>query len=140
MAPEKRSYSCPGWTELDGCSIGRCRCWRARIEWRPTRCAIRRRRWTSSSPILATVIDAVAPDTRRATIVGESFGGALALSFALARPEQVNRLVVLNSFPHFTPQIRLHLARLGAEGTAVGRDEPRAPAHRIAAALASHPS
>ena len=53
-----------------------------------------------------------APDTRRATVVGESFGGALALSFALARPEQVNGLVVLNSFPHFTPQIRLHLARL----------------------------
>jgi pimeloyl-ACP methyl ester carboxylesterase len=60
---------------------------------------------------LGDVIDAVAPDTRRATIVGESFGGALALSFALARPAQVNRLVVLNSFPHFTPQIRLHLAR-----------------------------
>ena len=61
---------------------------------------------------LGEVIDAAAPDTRRATIVGESFGGALALSFALARPEQVNGLVVLNSFPHFTPQIRLHLARL----------------------------
>lgn len=62
---------------------------------------------------LGVVIDAVAPDTRRATVVGESFGGALALSFALARPEQVNGLVVLNSFPHFTPQWRLHLARVG---------------------------
>jgi len=62
---------------------------------------------------LGEVIDAVAPDTRRATIVGESFGGALALSFALARPEQVDRLVVLNSFPHFTPQFRLHPARFG---------------------------
>ena len=62
---------------------------------------------------LGDVIDAVAPDTRRATVVGESFGGALALSFALARPEQVTGLVVLNSFPRFTPQFRLHLARLG---------------------------
>ena len=62
---------------------------------------------------LGEVIDAVAADTRRATIVGESFGGALALSFALAWPEQVDRLVVLNSFPHFTPQFRLHLARFG---------------------------
>ena len=62
---------------------------------------------------LGDVINAVAPDSRRATIVGESFGGALALSYALARPEQVDRLVVLNSFPHFTPQIRLHLARFG---------------------------
>jgi pimeloyl-ACP methyl ester carboxylesterase len=60
---------------------------------------------------LSQVVDTVAPEARRATIVGESFGGALALSFALARPAQVERLVILNSFPHFTPQIRLHLAR-----------------------------
>jgi 3-oxoadipate enol-lactonase len=62
---------------------------------------------------LSQVIDTVAPTERRATVIGESFGGALALSFALARPDQVNRLVILNSFPHFTPQIRLHLARFG---------------------------
>ncbi|HLG57519.1 MAG TPA: alpha/beta fold hydrolase [Vicinamibacterales bacterium] len=62
---------------------------------------------------LSRVIDTVAPTERRATVIGESFGGALALSFALARPDQVNRLVILNSFPHFTPQIRLHLARFG---------------------------
>jgi pimeloyl-ACP methyl ester carboxylesterase len=62
---------------------------------------------------LAGVVDAVAPETGRATIIGESFGGALALSFALARPAQVSRLVIINSFPHFTPQVRLHLARIG---------------------------
>src|SRR5689334_14041302 len=60
---------------------------------------------------LGHVVDAVTPETRRATIVGESFGGALALSFALGHPEQVERLVILNSFPYFNPQIRLHLAR-----------------------------
>jgi pimeloyl-ACP methyl ester carboxylesterase len=62
---------------------------------------------------LAQVIDTVAPDARRATLIGESFGGALALSFALARPEQVDALVILNSFPRFTPQIRLHMAVFG---------------------------
>ena len=62
---------------------------------------------------LAGVVDAVAPKARRATIVGESFGGALALTFALTRPAQVDRLVIINSFPHFTPQIRLRLARAG---------------------------
>jgi pimeloyl-ACP methyl ester carboxylesterase len=62
---------------------------------------------------LGQVIDAVSPADRRAILVGESFGGALAMSFALARPEQVDALVVLNSFPHFTPQVRLHLAMLG---------------------------
>ena len=59
---------------------------------------------------LAQVIDTAAPEQRRATLIGESFGGALALSFALARPEQVEALVILNSFPHFTPQVRLRLA------------------------------
>lgn len=62
---------------------------------------------------LERVIAAVAPDGRRAIVVGESFGGALALSFALARPERVDRLVVLNSFPYFAPQFRLRLARYG---------------------------
>jgi pimeloyl-ACP methyl ester carboxylesterase len=60
---------------------------------------------------LGHIVEAVAPETRRATIVGESFGGALALSFALSHPEQVERLVILNSFPYFNPQVRLHLAR-----------------------------
>jgi pimeloyl-ACP methyl ester carboxylesterase len=62
---------------------------------------------------LARVIDTIAPETRRAVVVGESFGGALAMSFALARPEQVSALVVLNSFPYFAPRIRLRLARYG---------------------------
>ena len=62
---------------------------------------------------LANVIDTVAPETRRAVVVGESFGGALAMSFALARPDQVSALVVLNSFPYFAPQFRLRLARYG---------------------------
>jgi pimeloyl-ACP methyl ester carboxylesterase len=62
---------------------------------------------------LARVIDAVAPTDGRAIVVGESFGGALAMSFALARPELVSRLVVLNSFPYFAPQLRLRLAALG---------------------------
>jgi 3-oxoadipate enol-lactonase len=62
---------------------------------------------------LARIIDTVAPTERRAIIVGESFGGALALSFALARPEQVSRLVVLNSFPYFAPRLRLRLAIMG---------------------------
>ena len=35
------------------------------------------------------------------TMVGESFGGALALSYALAHPERIGRLVILNSFAHF---------------------------------------
>ena len=61
---------------------------------------------------LDRVLDSI-PDSRPAWLVGESFGGALAMSYALARPTSVRRLVVLNSFPHFDPQFRLRLAILG---------------------------
>lgn len=43
------------------------------------------------------------------TLLGESFGGALALSYALAHPERVSRLVILNSFAHFGSPARLWL-------------------------------
>jgi pimeloyl-ACP methyl ester carboxylesterase len=59
---------------------------------------------------LASVIDSVAPAGRPVIVVGESFGGALSLSLALARPERVEALVILNSFPYFAPQLRLRLA------------------------------
>ncbi len=59
---------------------------------------------------LAAVIGLATPETRRAVVVGESFGGALALSFALVHPGMVEALVILNSFPYFEPQFRLHLA------------------------------
>jgi pimeloyl-ACP methyl ester carboxylesterase len=37
----------------------------------------------------------------RATILGESFGGTIAIEFALRYPEMVERLVLVNSFPWF---------------------------------------
>lgn len=58
---------------------------------------------------LATVVAEVAPDGQPVTLLGESFGGALAISFALAHPRRVARLVILNSFPYFAPQFRLWL-------------------------------
>ena len=59
---------------------------------------------------LAQVVRAIAPTREPAVVVGESFGGTVALSFALAHPELVAALVVINSFPCFLPQLRLHLA------------------------------
>jgi len=49
------------------------------------------------------------PDGGRIALVGESFGGALTLSYALAHPERVERLVILNSFAHFASTARLSL-------------------------------
>jgi pimeloyl-ACP methyl ester carboxylesterase len=54
-------------------------------------------------------LDELAP-TKPVILIGESFGGALALSFALAHPARVAGLVIVNSFPYFRPQLRLRLA------------------------------
>lgn len=62
---------------------------------------------------LADVIDIVSPTDRRAIVVGESFGGAVALTTALRHPDRVASLVILNSFPRFAPQFRLRLALAG---------------------------
>lgn len=62
---------------------------------------------------LASVIGNLTEHGRPATVLGESFGGTLAMSFAVVRPELVRALVVLNSFPFFRPQYRLRLAVAG---------------------------
>jgi pimeloyl-ACP methyl ester carboxylesterase len=59
---------------------------------------------------LRTIVEAVAPKGRRVVVVGESFGGALAMSFALAEPDRVAGLIVLNSFPWYARQLRLRAA------------------------------
>lgn len=62
---------------------------------------------------LLRVIAHASPHGEPAVLVAESFGGALALSTAIAHPERVRALVVLNSFPFFRPQMRLRLALAG---------------------------
>ena len=62
---------------------------------------------------LDRVVARTATAGSRAVIVGESFGGAVALTFALKYPERVSALVILNSFPHFRSQVRLSLAIAG---------------------------
>lgn len=51
----------------------------------------------------------VAPG-ERLFLCGESFGGALSLSFALAHPERIAGLVIINSFPVIRQRWRLRLA------------------------------
>lgn len=43
------------------------------------------------------------------TVVGESFGGALALHYVLAYPERVRRLCLINTFCYYTKRIRIGL-------------------------------
>lgn len=62
---------------------------------------------------LADIVRHTAGAPQPAVIVGESFGGTVAMSLALERPELVRALVVINSFPRFLPQHRLRLAIRG---------------------------
>ncbi len=57
---------------------------------------------------LRTLIDEVAP--RGAILCGESFGGALSLSTALAHPDAVRGLVILNSFARVPQRAKLRVA------------------------------
>jgi pimeloyl-ACP methyl ester carboxylesterase len=45
-------------------------------------------------------------------VVGESFGGTIALHFALTHPEKVNCLVLVNSFAVYTRRLRIRLGCL----------------------------
>ena len=58
---------------------------------------------------LHIAVSAAAPDGQPVTLLGESFGGALTLSYAVAHPERVARLVILNSFAHVGSKARLLL-------------------------------
>lgn len=53
---------------------------------------------------------------QQAMIVGESFGGTVALSFALQYPRMVERLVVVNSFPRFRKRFMITLGAMLASG------------------------
>ncbi|MFY9557184.1 MAG: alpha/beta hydrolase [Blastocatellia bacterium] len=49
---------------------------------------------------------------QKATIVGESFGGTVALSFALRYPAMLEQLVVINSFPRFRKRFKIKLGAI----------------------------
>jgi pimeloyl-ACP methyl ester carboxylesterase len=44
-------------------------------------------------------------------VVGESFGGLIALDYVLSYPERVRLLVLVNAFPYYRPRLRIRLAR-----------------------------
>ena len=44
----------------------------------------------------------------RATFLGESFGGLIVLSAALAHPEMFERMILVNTFPYFAHRSKIH--------------------------------
>ncbi len=63
----------------------------------------------TSMDTLVDDLHAIVQELGPVTMIGESFGGALSLSYALSHPALVRRLVVLNSFAYFSAQTRLRL-------------------------------
>ncbi|HKG15087.1 MAG TPA: alpha/beta hydrolase [Pyrinomonadaceae bacterium] len=47
-----------------------------------------------------------------ATVLGESFGGLLTMATALAHPELFARMILLNTFPHFSQRAKIRLGCL----------------------------
>lgn len=45
----------------------------------------------------------------RATFLGESFGGMLVMAAALERPQMFERMILVNTFPHFSQRARINL-------------------------------
>jgi pimeloyl-ACP methyl ester carboxylesterase len=45
-------------------------------------------------------------------VVGESFGGVLAMHYVLDYPQRVRRLILVNTFPYYPRRVRIRLARL----------------------------
>lgn len=77
-----------------------------------------RDRGTFTYDVLIDDVAAIIRDLgeKQATILGESFGGTVALSFGLRYPKMVERLVVINSFPRFRSRIKIKLAARLASG------------------------
>ena len=44
----------------------------------------------------------------RATVLGESFGGLLTMAAALEHPEMFERIILVNTFPHFAARLKIH--------------------------------
>ncbi len=45
-------------------------------------------------------------------VVGESFGGLIAIDYAVNYPERVHQLVLVNAFPYYHRRLRIRLARV----------------------------
>jgi pimeloyl-ACP methyl ester carboxylesterase len=69
---------------------------------------------------LHSEVERAAPDGGPVIVIGESFGGALSMSYALAHPDRVSRMVILNSFPRFDAQVRLRLGYAALRATPWG--------------------
>jgi pimeloyl-ACP methyl ester carboxylesterase len=92
---------------------------------------------TAQAALVERVMDLLGIE--RAAVVGHSMGGAIAMRLALARPERVSRLVLVDSasdremhlgvrpatyLRHLLPVVKGHLRGLGLLFAHHGRDEP----------------
>src|SRR5262245_57708052 len=74
---------------------------------------------------LVALVERELEEAGGSTLLAESFGGAVALMAALARPELVRRLVLVNTFAYYPRQFYIALA------AAVGPWLPALPSHPL---------
>lgn len=57
---------------------------------------------------VAAIIKAIGE--RKTVVIGESFGGGIAFTFALRYPQMLERLVIINSFAYYRRRLRIRVA------------------------------
>jgi pimeloyl-ACP methyl ester carboxylesterase len=70
----------------------------------------RRSRFTLDDLVEELAGGTSAEDPASIMVVGESFGGTVAISYVLAYPERVRSLCLINAFPVYRHRLRIHLA------------------------------
>ncbi len=77
----------------------------------------------------ATAVEA-ATGGRPAVVLAESFGGAVALTLTLRRPDLVDRLLLVNTFAYYPHRLRIHLFALLSQLLPARPSPPRSRAFR----------
>lgn len=68
---------------------------------------LRRDGWYGMSRLVDDLASVISEVGGRATVLGESFGGLLTMAAALEHPELFERVILVNTFPHFRERLKI---------------------------------
>ncbi|MFL6335314.1 MAG: alpha/beta fold hydrolase [Pyrinomonadaceae bacterium] len=69
---------------------------------------LRRDGWYGMEQLVDDLAWVIRENGGRATVLGESFGGLLTMAAAVEHPELFDRIILVNTFPHFAQRLKIH--------------------------------